>query len=178
MSGGRPTKYDPAYCDHVVDFPKVSVSRSGNVFIERAPKLGREAEWCLDLMGRYSAWHDLVDMKPAIKISIECAIGPEGKRAQGLCRADAIVWHSDNECSIVEAKTDCAPGAIAGGIGQLLYYRSLITAYWGVKVDALLLAAPQLPPLILESIADATAPIRFLKKDTAGNLSGLVPRYG
>ncbi|WP_062770434.1 hypothetical protein [Sphingopyxis terrae] len=88
--------------------------------------------------------------------------------------------YSEEFCDMVVETmgTGLSLTAFAGGIGQLLYYHALVSAYWGVKVDALLLAAPQLPPLILESIALATAPVRFLKRDADDHLSGLVPRYG
>lgn len=162
----------------VVDVPRIERSSSGSLCIRRAPRSGKEADWCKEIVAGYDRWRDLVDMKPATRIEIEKGLAPSRAKITGVCRADAIVWHSDNECSIIETKTDCSPTSVAAGIGQLLYYRALVRAYWGVKVDALLLAAPQLPPFILDSIADATAPIRFLKRDEQDNLSGLVPRYG
>lgn len=172
MPAGRPTDLSA-----IVDFPEIKREKAGNLHIQRKPKAGRESDWCLELLNGYDRWCDIVDMKPAQKIEVEKPLAPEGKHILGLCRADAIVWHSEKEVSIIETKVDCSPVSIATGIGQLLYYKTLVQVYWGVKVEALLLAAPQLPPLLLESIADVNAPIRFLKRDAEDNLSGLVPRY-
>jgi hypothetical protein len=174
MPAGRPSKYDPA---NVVDFPEVKRSASGNVYIARRLKRGSEAQWCMKLANHVDDWRGLVDLPAVTQIDVEVAIGPERKTMQGLCRADMIIWHGPKCCSIVEAKTDCSPNAIAAGLGQLLYYRALVSAYWEVEVEALVLAAPELPPFLLEAIAVATAPIRFLKCGDDGNFSGLVPRY-
>lgn len=161
-----------------VDFPTIKANAAGSLCIMRQPRAGRESDWIASLLERYEAWRDLVDMRPAIRIEVERALLPFGKHVIGAARADAIVWHTEQSCSIIEAKTDPTPVAVAGAIGQLLYYRTLVQRYWNVKVDALLIASPTLPPFILESIADCQAPIRFFKRDADDNLSGLVPRYG
>lgn len=61
-----------------------------------------------------------------------------------------------------------------GGIGQLLYYRTLFRAWRGIQVNALVLAAPYLPPFILDTIDEVGVPIRYLKA-TDDEISGLVP---
>lgn len=63
-----------------------------------------------------------------------------------------------------------------GGVGQLLYYKAWLERAMEVKVDALILVAPSLPPLVLEAIYDVRANIRFLKV-TGEKVSGLVPEY-
>ena len=167
--------------DHkkVVDYPDVK-NIGGCVHMSRK-KLGKKNEraWFKPIIDRYDAWRDLVDMKSAVSIEIERCISPAGinHKMTGLPRADAVVWHSDKECSIIEAKIVQDINGMCGGLGQLLYYKTAIETYWNVKVDALLLTAPSIPPLMLDTIANCTAPVRFLKCDDANQLSGLVPRY-
>jgi hypothetical protein len=162
-----------------IDHRKV-VNTNGCVHIPKGKKWKqKERAWFEPLIARYEHWRDLVDMKPSINIEVErgiCFMGRNMKMT-GMPRADAIIWHSDNECSIVEAKVEPDINHICGGIGQLMFYKTAVETYWGVKVDALLLTSPTLPPLMLETIANCSAPIRFLKRDEDDSLSGLVPRY-
>lgn len=133
-------------------------------------------------MRRYDEWRGLVDLDPAARITIEypCRYWdlPEAPpKSVGLPRIDAIAWHGDKRCSLIETKVKTDPSAIMGGVGQLLYYKAWMERVEGVQVAALLLIAPSLPPLVLEAIQDVRANIRYLKV-VGERMSGLVPQYG
>jgi len=168
----------------VVDFPHVRRNRGGSPTIERPRRLAvSERKWLVDLIGGYDHWRDLVYMEAAIAVEFERQLSPVdvGKRANvrllGLPRVDALLRHADGSASIVEAKVTSALADIMGGVGQLIYYKTLLEVYEGIEVKALLLAAPFLPPFVLDSIANVQAPVRFLKV-AEGLFSGLVPHYG
>jgi hypothetical protein len=166
----------------VVDFPVVALTKAGTIAATRARKPDmREPEWTAWLMGKFDKWRDLVNLTAAKRIDLEKYIAPVGVRTRttrslGLCRADAIIWHSDDCISIVEAKITSSPTDVCGAIGQLIYYKTLAENYWGVRVCALIVASRYLPPFVLDAIANVRAPVRFLKA-TDDECIGLVPQY-
>lgn len=167
----------------VIDFPKIGANSSGSLNIKREKRMAmREVDWTKNLMSEYEHWAHLVDLEPG-DIALEVPMAPKdlvrNRSTQGMlgiCRADAIVTHADGSISIIEAKVVHAPSSICGGIGQLIFYKTLAEAYWGVEVRALVLACPYLPPFVLDTIANVQAPIRFLKAHDK-QFSGLVPRH-
>jgi len=167
----------------VVDLPTLEKNSSGLTFARRPAKLQvKEAVWLQELTDRYDGWRELVSMREATAIDHECPIAPYeiGARYLWSCalgRADAIVRHDDGAISIIEAKVTSSPRDFCGGIGQLVYYKTLAEKYWEVEVAALLLVVPWIPPFALETIANIQAPIRILKRDSEDYLSGLVPDY-
>lgn len=179
MAGGRPTDYDS-----IVDHSTVTVGNCGPTAARKKWDGPRETVWTAELMADYDKWGSLVGLPAAVRVDLEKHLTPpyaEGRgvslRALGVPRADAIIWHSDASLSIVEAKVTSSPSEVCGGVGQLIYYKTLIEAYWGAEVIGMILACPFLPPLVLESIANVRAPIRFLKADGL-EFNGLVANYG
>ena len=163
----------------VIDAPEVVRTKGGTLRTRRGARLSvSERQWTADLLAAFPQWGDLLELPSCIRVDLEYRIAPPEFLTQpmslGLPRVDAILWHSNTQCSILEAKVTSSPSDIMCGIGQLLYYRTLLKAWRGVEVKATILAAPYLPPFVLETIAQARIPIRYLKAGRDG-FSGLVP---
>ena len=173
----------PSEIVDLIDFPKAEVTNAGIALKRRKWDGPRETVWCASLMDDYSKWADLVDLAPAARIELEKPISPADvrcsatlRRSMGFPRIDAVVWHDDGTVSLIEAKVTSSPSDVCGGVGQLIYYKTLAEQWWGVDVSALILAAPFLPPFVLDSIANVRAPVRFLKVSD-GEYNGLAARY-
>ncbi|MGY2048895.1 hypothetical protein [Methylobacterium sp. JK268] len=163
----------------VIDVREVAIGKSGTLRTRRGARLATsERQWTRDLVAARPQWLDLLELPVVVRADLEYRIAPAGLRnaptSLGLPRIDAVLWHGDDHCSILEAKVTSSLSDIMGGVGQLLYYRTLLGLWRGIHVEALILAAPYLPPFVLETIAQASAPIRYLKA-TDEEFSGLVP---
>lgn len=169
---------------HALDFPTYDYV-AGLMAVVRPQRLKmKEPDWTKQIMLEHADWLSAVEMDKIDGYELEYDMPiyttSPGKKRQGsqrigFPRFDALLRHGDT-VSILESKLEPVPCAVAGAVGQLLYYKSAFESHMKVKVDNLILATPFMPPALVDLICTHKLPIRVLKV-TDVHFMGFVPPH-
>lgn len=154
----------------------------GFVRDKRNKGMGSELAWTSALLSKHMAWSSVVGLPPVISYDLEYQVSPIRDnlgmaRRKGFPRIDAVLRHEGGAISLLEAKMETAPQAIMGAVGQLLYYRTVLRRTEKVEAENLVIAAPDIPPLVGSMLEECNLPIRLLIV-RSDEYDGLVPRFG
>lgn len=169
MPAGRPSLYDPAFCERGVekvalDASTINAPRNGKINLK--PHFSNESDWCKFIVDHHADWLPVLGKKPFEKHEFEVPLSIRGMRAKswGIPRLDAVGWR-DGKATIIETKINVSPASMLGGAGQLMYYAELAREWNDWDIEELVLISPAWPAYMHSVLLRYEFPISLVRID-------------